>query len=97
MTRTTQAIRGAEFPTFSQPDEWFPSSLHPSPMDFFANDKLESRIGERDRHSRSTLRRAIARAWNRLSIKVVRDFVDSVPGRIRLGIKGLTDKCGFEE
>ena len=84
--KETQEWCEANFPGFISSKEWPPFSPDLNPMDYSLWSILEARACAIPHKNLASLKRALTREWNKISVDEVRTIVENFPKRLRLCI-----------
>uniref|UniRef100_A0A183CKH9 DDE_3 domain-containing protein n=1 Tax=Globodera pallida TaxID=36090 RepID=A0A183CKH9_GLOPA len=85
--RVVQAWCRDHFPGFIPAEEWPPYSPDLNPMDYSGWSILEARACATPHKNLESLRQALLREWEKISVREVRTICDNFPKRLRLCIK----------
>lgn len=82
-SKVNQAWCQANCPKFISSNEWPPSSPDLNPLDFCIWGTLESKVNKKQHHNFESMKRALVREWDKLSMDVVRAAIKSWPDRLQ--------------
>lgn len=77
----------AQIPEFISSAQWPPSSPDLNPMDYAIWGILESKVNVRPHRSLDSLKSALQREWDNLSMDIVRKSIDAFPKRLKAVIR----------
>ena len=77
----------SKIPDFISSKEWPPSSPDLNPMDYAIWGILESKVNSPQHHSLDSLKKAIEKEWDNLSMVTVRNSIDAFPRRLKALIR----------
>lgn len=81
-SKSTQAWCLENLPNFITSQEWPPSSPDLNPLDFCIWGTLEPRVNAKQHRSLESMKRALVREWDKLSMKTVRAAIDKWETRL---------------
>lgn len=86
-SKDTQNWIRSNFPDFISKEEWPPYSPDLNPMDYSIWSILESKACAKPHKSVKSLKLALKKEWNKLSLETLKNVVDNFPKRLDLCIK----------
>ena len=81
--QTTQHWIKTNFPDFITPFQWPPYSPDLNPLDYSIWSILEQKACRQQHNSIQSLKRALVRAWDEISLETINKIVDDFPKRLR--------------
>lgn len=79
----TQAMLEEKCPDFITRDQWPPYSPDLNPLDYSVWSILESKACEKPHSNVASLKRALEKAWDEISVEMLAKIVDNFPKRLK--------------